>query len=219
MCWNLLQHPLLLLGPIDRRHFLIDVESILCVSLALNCVPPFASLTAEALQYPRSLVAFLVQRCRPKCLRAQLVAQVVDGRPQLVESSVCFIEARLPTSLDALPHVVERSCFCVSFCVNFCLCLCFCRFFSAARTPLSGQEAGAKGVSISSLLLTGRSCSSSRSNDQSQRYRTCVACSFQHRGASRTRCRSLLLASRLLAHLIWHQERRGVTGWPINTMQ
>lgn len=65
-------------------------------------------LTAEALQYARSLVGLDVERRGPEGLRANLVGQSIDGRSELVDPGVDFVEAGLAVGLGLAPHDWSR---------------------------------------------------------------------------------------------------------------
>lgn len=65
-------------------------------------------LTAEALQYARSLVRLDVKRRGPEGLRANLVGQTVDRRSELVDPGVDFVEAGLAVCLGLAPHDWSR---------------------------------------------------------------------------------------------------------------
>ena len=65
-------------------------------------------LTAEALQYARSLVGLDVKRRRPEGLGANLVGQTVDRRSKLVDPGVDFVEASLAVGLGLAPHDWSR---------------------------------------------------------------------------------------------------------------
>lgn len=65
---------------------------------------PQSQLTAERLQYARSLVAFFIKRGRPEGFTAQLVAQLIHRRSQLVRCLPHFVESGLRSSLHLLPY-------------------------------------------------------------------------------------------------------------------
>jgi hypothetical protein len=93
-----------------RRSVLFLVEAILWLLSALfaGWVLGSGVLTAEALQYARSLVRLDVKRCGPEGLGANLVGQTVDSRSELVDPGVDFVEASLAVGLGLAPHDWSR---------------------------------------------------------------------------------------------------------------
>lgn len=67
-------------------------------------------LTAETLEDARSLVRLDVECRWPECFRANLVGQAIDGRTELVDPVVDFVEARLGLRLrfDPESHAEAR---------------------------------------------------------------------------------------------------------------
>ena len=61
-------------------------------------------LTAEALQYSRSLVRLDIECCWPEGFRANLIRQAVDRHTELVYPVVDLVEASLAAGLRFPPH-------------------------------------------------------------------------------------------------------------------